>query len=117
MAASPHTDFREPGERSLPAPEPTGLNPTRTHAMPHIIVKMAAGRSDATKQELAERLATAMSEVLALDASAVSVAVEDVPAQKWIQQVYGPDIEGSGQRLVKRPEYGPLAASAPGNEQ
>ncbi|MFT4066730.1 tautomerase family protein [Paraburkholderia sp.] len=85
--------------------------------MPHLIVKMAAGRSEATKRELADRLTAAMMDVLALDAGAVSVAVEDVPAQQWMQQVYGPDIEGAGQRLVKRPGYGPLAESTTGDDQ
>ncbi|MEX4002101.1 4-oxalocrotonate tautomerase family protein [Paraburkholderia sp. EG285A] len=85
--------------------------------MPHIIVKMAEGRSDATKRELADRLTAAMMDVLALDASAISVAVEDVPTQQWMQHVYVPDIEGAGQRLVKRPGYGLFAESAPGYDQ
>jgi hypothetical protein len=45
----------------------------------------------------------------------ISVAVEDVPAQKWMQQVYGSHIEGDGQRLVKRPGYDPLAKLAQGD--
>jgi 4-oxalocrotonate tautomerase len=83
--------------------------------MPHIIVKMAEGRSDAIKRELANRLTATMMEVLALDARAISVAVEDVPAQKWMQQVYVPDIEGAAQRLFKNPGYGPLAETAEGD--
>jgi 4-oxalocrotonate tautomerase len=77
--------------------------------MPHIIIKMAEGRSDAIKHELASRLTDTMMEVLALDASAISVAVEDVPAQMWMQQVYVPDIESGAGRLFKSPGYGPLA--------
>lgn len=42
--------------------------------------------------ELANRLTAAVMDVLALDANAISVAVEDVPAQRWMQQVYVPDI-------------------------
>jgi 4-oxalocrotonate tautomerase len=83
--------------------------------MPHIIVKMGKGRSDATKQELANRLTAATMDVLALDVNAISVAVEDVPAQKWMQRVYGSHIEGDSQRLVKRPRYGPLAEPAQGD--
>ncbi|ETE31715.1 hypothetical protein B398_06715 [Xylella fastidiosa 32] len=49
--------------------------------MPHIIVKIAEGRSQPLKQELADRLAATMMDVLGLDSSAVSVAVEDVPMQ------------------------------------
>lgn len=77
--------------------------------MPHIIVKIAEGRSQPLKQELADRLAATMMDVLGLDSSAVSVAVEDVPMQDWMQQVYGPDIETAGKHLLKRPGYGPLA--------
>lgn len=62
------------------------------------------------KQELADRLAATMIDVLGLDSSAVSVAVEDVPMQDWMQQVYGRDIETAGERLLKRSGYGPLAS-------
>lgn len=48
--------------------------------------------------------------MLGVDAGAVSVAVEEVPVQDWMQQVYGPDIEAGAERLLKRPGYGPLAA-------
>lgn len=77
--------------------------------MPHIIVKIAEGRSQPLKQELADRLTATTMDVLGLDSSAVSIAVEDVPMQDWMQQVYGPDIETAGERLLKRPGYGPLA--------
>ena len=77
--------------------------------MPHIIVKIAEGRSQPLKQKLADRLAATMMDVLDLDSGAVSVAVEDVPMQDWMRQVYGPDIEPAGERLLKRPGYGPLA--------
>lgn len=30
--------------------------------------------------------------------------------QDWMQQVYGPDIETAGERLLKRPGYGQLAS-------
>jgi 4-oxalocrotonate tautomerase len=53
-------------------------------AMPHLIVKLAAGRGDAVKQELADRLTTAVMDVLGLDADAVSVAMEEVPMKDWM---------------------------------
>ena len=83
--------------------------------MPHIIAKLAAGRSDRIKQELAERLTLAMTDVLGLDADAISIAMEDVPSQEWMERVYRPDIEGASAPLLKRPGYGPLA-SVPGDE-
>ena len=78
--------------------------------MPHIIVKIAEGRSQSSKKQLSDRLAQTMSDVLGLDLGSVSVAVEDVPMQEWMQRVYGPDIEAAGDRLLKRPGYGPLAS-------
>ena len=85
--------------------------------MPHIIVKLAQGRSEAVKQELADRLAVTMMEILAIDTEAISVAVEDVPADNWMQQVYGPDIEAAAERLLKRPGYGPAAPGLSGNRE
>lgn len=73
--------------------------------MLHIIVKIAEGRSQPLKQELADRLAATMIDVLGLDPNAVSVAVEDVPMQDWMQQIYSPEIETVGER----PSYGPLS--------
>lgn len=71
--------------------------------MPHIIVKIAEGRSQPLKQKLADRLAATMMDVLGIDSSAVSVTVEDVPMQDWMQQVYGPDIETAGEPCSSAP--------------
>ena len=83
--------------------------------MPHLIVKLAKGRSDDVKQKLADQLTIAMVDVLGIDANAVSIAMEDVPREDWMEQVYRPDIEAAADRLLKRPGYGPLA-SVSGNE-
>jgi 4-oxalocrotonate tautomerase len=82
--------------------------------MPHLIVKIAECGSRSVKQTLAERLATTMTDMLGIDASAVSVVVEDFPMQDWMQQVYGPDIEMAGGRLLKRPEVWPARFAARG---
>lgn len=79
--------------------------------MPHIHVKLAAGRSPRLKRELADRLARAMEEVLSVENGAISVAIEDVPTDVWMDQVYGPDIEGAGALLIKPPGYGPMATA------
>uniref|UniRef100_UPI001ABBB349 hypothetical protein n=1 Tax=Burkholderia anthina TaxID=179879 RepID=UPI001ABBB349 len=50
-----------------------------------------------------------MADVLAIDANAVSVAVEDMLAEDWTQQVYVSGIDGAAHLLHKRPGYGPLA--------
>ncbi|WP_445192220.1 tautomerase family protein [Sphingomonas sp. Tas61C01] len=76
--------------------------------MPHVIVKMYAGRSDADKQRLADRLTTAVADTLNYGDNAVSVAIEDVAPADWMNEVYGPDIQSSAGTLFKRPGYGPL---------
>jgi 4-oxalocrotonate tautomerase len=77
--------------------------------MPHVIVKLAAGWSDDRKQELAQRITRDVIDVLDHDADAVSVAMEDVPAEDWMATVYEPEIVGRRSTLIKRPGYGSLA--------
>ena len=42
-------------------------------------------------------------------ADAVSVAIEEVDAKDWPEQVYRPDILGHADQLYKKPGYNPLA--------
>jgi 4-oxalocrotonate tautomerase len=35
----------------------------------------------------------------------VSVAMEEVPSQKWAKQVYQPDIQEKWEKLYKKPGY------------
>jgi 4-oxalocrotonate tautomerase len=39
---------------------------------------------------------------------AVSVAIEDIEPQDWVEQVYRPDILGHPDKLFKKPGYDPL---------
>lgn len=77
--------------------------------MPHLTVKMYAGRSDADKQRLADRLTATVCDVLGHGPDAVSIAIEDVTPSAWMAAVYRPDIHGRAENLFKRPGYGPLA--------
>lgn len=81
----------------------------RGDAMPHVIVKLAAGWTDAKKQELSRRIVQDVMDVLDHDADAVSVAMEDVPAEDWMATVYEPAIVGQQSTLIKRPGYGSIA--------
>ncbi|KQT47344.1 4-oxalocrotonate tautomerase [Aureimonas sp. Leaf454] len=74
--------------------------------MPHVIVKLAAGRSDEMKQALAQRVAEALTSTIGCGAEAVSVAIEDVPMSDWTEAVYIPDIEPQLDRLYIKPGYG-----------
>ncbi|MFV0623473.1 tautomerase family protein [Sphingomonas sp. ac-8] len=76
--------------------------------MPHVHVKMYAGRSDGEKQDLADRITQAVTTALGHDDDAVSVAIEDVQPTDWMVEVYDRDIRANEDRLFKQPGYSPL---------
>lgn len=78
--------------------------------MPHVIVKMHAGRSEAQKRKLAEAVTKALMEGAGVGEDSISVSIEDVAPSDWTEKVYKRDIETAGARLYKRPGYGPLGA-------
>ncbi len=73
--------------------------------MPHVIVKLWPGKSEAQKRRLAERIAQAVMDVLGYGEESVSVAMEEVEAQDWAEKVYKPDIVNHPERLYKKPGY------------
>jgi 4-oxalocrotonate tautomerase len=77
--------------------------------MPHVIVKMYAGRSEEQKQTLAQAMTKAVIAVTGNGEDSVSVSIEDVAPSDWTEKVYTPDIENGPGKLYKRPGYGPLA--------
>lgn len=76
--------------------------------MPHVVVKLAAGRPEEQKQRLAEQITNALIAALNCGQDAISVAIEDVRPEDWTEQVYKPDIAPSMERLYKKPGYSPL---------
>jgi 4-oxalocrotonate tautomerase len=77
--------------------------------MPHVIVKLWPGRSGAQKQELSDAIVRDVTSILGYGDEAVSVGFEEVPADRWSAEVYGPDIQDRWQTLTKPPGYGPGA--------
>ncbi|MFO1072546.1 MAG: tautomerase family protein [Geminicoccaceae bacterium] len=75
--------------------------------MPHIIVKLHAGRSEAQKAAIAEAVTQAVMASAGCGERAVSVAIEDVAPADWAQQVYIPDIVEQPDRIYKQPGYDP----------
>jgi len=73
--------------------------------MPHVIVKMRAGRSDQLKASLAQAVTHAVTAALGVSEDSVSVAIEDVQASDWRSQVYVPDNLGKAETLFKKPGY------------
>ena len=76
--------------------------------MPHVIVKMYSGRSEADKSALAEELTKVVKAVLNSGDDAVSVGIEDVAPKDWAEQVYRPDILDKAGTLYKKPGYNPF---------
>jgi 4-oxalocrotonate tautomerase len=75
--------------------------------VPHILVKMVAGRTPEQKSAIAEALTTALMQTAGSGRDDVSVAIEDVAAADWMSAVYEPEIAGKPETIFKTPGYGP----------
>ncbi|MBB4303998.1 4-oxalocrotonate tautomerase [Rhodobium orientis] len=73
--------------------------------MPHVIVKAWPGKSEDQKTRLAEAITRNVMEIFDYGRDPVSVAIEEVPAERWKEDVYDPDIEAFPERLYKKPGY------------
>ena len=76
--------------------------------MPHIVLKMYAGRSEEQKAKIAEDLAKALIASAGCSEKSVSVSIEDVAPDEWGSRVYRPDIAGKPDTLYRKPGYDPL---------
>jgi 4-oxalocrotonate tautomerase len=76
--------------------------------MPHVIVKLYAGRSEKDKSRLADEITKAVMAILKHGEESVSVGIEDVEPQDWAEKVYKPDILGKPETIYKKPGYDPL---------
>ncbi len=76
--------------------------------MPHILLKLASGRTHAQKTAIAGALTQALIATAGCTEDDVSVAIEDVDPKQWVEAVYKPDILGKPGTLFKQPGYDPL---------
>ena len=76
--------------------------------MPHVVVKLYAGRSEQQKAALAEALIKALMSTLNSGKDSISVGIKDVLPANWTEQVYRPDILGKPETIYKKPGYDPL---------
>lgn len=76
--------------------------------MPHVLLKLASGRTDAQKTAIAGALTQALIATAGCTEDDVSVAIEDVDPKQWVEAVYKPDILGKPGTLFKQPGYDPL---------
>jgi 4-oxalocrotonate tautomerase len=73
--------------------------------MPHVIVKLWPGKSEAQKQRLADAITSDVMRVLDYGDESVSVAIEEVAADELAEKVYRRDITGNAKHLYKKPGY------------
>ena len=76
--------------------------------MPHVIIKLQTGRSEQQKAKIAAEVTKAIINGANCTEQAVSVSVEDVAPNDWVEKVYQPDIIGKPHTLNKKPGYDPL---------
>jgi len=74
--------------------------------MPHIIVKLWPGKSEQQKARLAEAITKDVTDILHYGEGSVSVAMEEVKPQDWLEKVYKPDVKDKLDELYKKPGYG-----------
>ncbi|NOW45020.1 4-oxalocrotonate tautomerase [Novosphingobium sp. SG751A] len=77
--------------------------------MPHVIVKMVSAKSPEQLRCLTDLIVRDVTDVLGVDEALVSVAVEEIAPDAWMDTVYTPDIAGKPATLTKQPGYGPDA--------
>jgi 4-oxalocrotonate tautomerase len=76
--------------------------------MPHVIVKLWTGKTEAQKARLAEEITEVVMRTLSYGEEAVSVALEEIAPKDWTEKVHKPDILGKPNTIYKKPGYDPL---------
>lgn len=76
--------------------------------MPHVIVKMYPGRTVEQKQAIADEITRVIMTVAGNSEASVSVSIEDVAPEAWVETVYRPEIVEKPDILFKKPGYDPL---------
>ena len=75
--------------------------------MPHIHIKIV-GKSEEEKTKLAEEITKAVMNAVQAKEDNISVTIEDIKKEDWVENVYKPDILGHQDQLYKKPGYNPL---------
>ena len=73
--------------------------------MPHVIVKLWPGKSEQQKTRLAEAITRDVMSILHYGDESVSVAMEEVRPEEWVEKVYKPEIKNKSDKLYKMPGY------------
>ncbi len=73
--------------------------------MPHINIKHFPGITQQQETSLVEGITALLCDTLHCKAGAVSIAMQAVPPEKWLEQVVQKEIESTTEQLVKKPNY------------
>ena len=76
--------------------------------MPHISIKLYPGRSEQQKVQLAEQIVKDVISLLESSEDSISVAIEEINPEDWVEKVYQPEILNNPEKLYKKPGYNPL---------
>ena len=75
--------------------------------MPHEVVTLWPGKSEQQKTRLAEAITRDITDILQYGEHSVSIAMEEVKPQDWVEKVYKPDILNKWDNVYKKPGYDP----------
>ena len=73
--------------------------------MPHVSVKLWPGRSEQTKQRLADAIVEDVVNIIGCSEDSVSVSIEEVSSGDWKEKVYDPEIREKMENIYKKPGY------------
>jgi 4-oxalocrotonate tautomerase len=76
--------------------------------MPHVVVKLLAGRSEQQKGRFAAQLVKDVMTILNCGEESISVTIEDIKAGDWAEKVYNAKIAPNREKLYKKPGYNPF---------
>ncbi|MDX2232242.1 MAG: tautomerase family protein [Leptolyngbyaceae cyanobacterium bins.349] len=76
--------------------------------MPHISIKLYPGRSEQQKVRLAEQIVKDVISLLESSEDSISVAIEEINPEDWVEKVYKPEILSNPDKLYKKPGCNPL---------
>jgi len=73
--------------------------------MPHVIVKLWPGRTSKQKTDLCNKITEALKNSVNATDSSISIAIEEIPKEKWKELVYDTEITEKKELLYKKPGY------------
>jgi 4-oxalocrotonate tautomerase len=80
--------------------------------MPHVIVKLWPGKSEAQRRDLAAAIVRETGRILDYGNDAVSVGFEEVRPEDWTARVYEPDIPGQVEHVDEAARLRPRREAA-----